>query len=438
MNTIRAQLRKLSPKAVISILRKVFALPAPAARLILNDVTRPRKSHSSWIYKVKPLKNQHQDWTGCWIGENIKHLNEEDLYKRVQEADIVLFFVHGGGFRIGSCTMYMDTHIAWIKALKEKHNLNCMIMSVDYRLAPEYRYPSPVEDVVKAYEHLLEKLNVKAEKIVVAGDSAGAALLLEMLFITHDPSMFEIITEEEGKDIAQQPTLYALPRPAGSVFISPLVTDETTSESWRINQKHDYITDYTAKVIKRDYFGKVDYRTAATNDEEQAERILGIAKLETGFRDFLPAEVLMYIGNLEVLRDDALQLAMKAEQDGVVWQTVAEDFVHDWFCVREVVKDKAALANADAVFADFCYRTISRNSFSTQCQLTPRESTLLETVHEEGEESDSESVSVTTSTPFGSSSMLEFRLSKLAGLHDSKTSVTPRPSSKCSSEIVFV
>lgn len=39
----------------------------------------------------------------------------------------------GGGFRIGSCTMYMDTNIAWIKVLKEKYGLKCMIMSVDYR-----------------------------------------------------------------------------------------------------------------------------------------------------------------------------------------------------------------------------------------------------------------------------------------------------------------
>ena len=45
-----------------------------------------------------------------------------------------------------------------------------------------------------------------------------------------------------------------LPRPAGAVFVSPLVTDETTSESWRVNVKHDYISQNTAKVQIRHLF----------------------------------------------------------------------------------------------------------------------------------------------------------------------------------------
>lgn len=96
--------------------------------------------------------------------------------------------------------------------------------------------------------------------------------------------------------------------------------------------------------------------------------MLGIAKLQTGFRAFLPSQVLMYVGNKEVLRDDALDLAHKAEMDGVVWETVAEDCVHDWFCVREVVKDRTILDRADVIFADFCYRSV----------IVPREGRLIE------------------------------------------------------------
>lgn len=95
MNSVRASIRKLPPSASIKILKKVFSLPAPAARLILNDITRARKSHRPWIHKVKLDHNQPQDWSGCWIGENIHDLNNEALMKRVYEADIVLFYVHG-------------------------------------------------------------------------------------------------------------------------------------------------------------------------------------------------------------------------------------------------------------------------------------------------------------------------------------------------------
>ncbi|KAI8881197.1 alpha/beta-hydrolase [Backusella circina FSU 941] len=380
-NTVSKTLRKMPPSAVIKILRKVFSLPAPAARLILNDITRARKEHKPWIHKIP----KNDDWSGCWIGENVSKLDADGLTQRINDADIVFFYVHGGGFRIGTCTMYMDTNIAWIKILKEKYNLNCMIMAIEYRLAPEHRYPSPVEDVVRAYEHLIQKIHVPSEKIIAIGDSAGAALILEMLFITHDPSMFEIVTDDHG-EAGNDPILSELPRPAGTVLVSPIVTDQTTSASWQTNVKHDYISQYTAKVIKRDYFEPISSKSK--EDGEEVNQILGIAKLQTGFTSFMPPQVLMYVGNLEVLRDDALDLACKAEADGVLWKTIAEDCVHDWFCVREVVKDKSILARADQTFADFCFNSVK--SYFTTSMLNLRNDAGLEVVHEEDEEEEEE------------------------------------------------
>ncbi|KAI9254227.1 Alpha/Beta hydrolase protein [Sporodiniella umbellata] len=348
MNSLRGALNKIPASTTIKLLKKVFSLPAPAARLILNDVTKPRSSHKPWIHKV-PWNNE---WSGCWIGENINGLSGEDLNKRIYEADIVLFNVHGGGFRVGSCTMYMDNYIEWIKLLKYNYGMEVIIMSIDYRLAPEYKYPSPVEDVVRGYEYLIKTLNIDSEKIVVIGDSAGASLILEMLFITHDPSMFEIVTDEADESMAgSTPTLTELPRPAAAVLVSPIVTNETNSESWKTNLKYDYISQYTARVIKKDYFEK-------GVESADSHQVLGIAKLETGFRAFLPNQVLMYIGNKEVLRDDALNLAMRAENDNVNWETVVEDCVHNWFVVPEVVKDKSVCQRANTTFADFCYRAI--------------------------------------------------------------------------------
>ncbi|RCH98835.1 hypothetical protein CU097_014223 [Rhizopus azygosporus] len=350
MNSLRSAFNKIPSGTTIKLLKKVFSLPAPAARLILNDITKPRSSHKPWIRKVA----WNNEWSGCWLGENVSQLDEESLSKRIYNADVILFNVHGGGFRVGSCTMYMDTYIEWIKLLKYNYGLEALIMSIDYRLAPEYKYPSPVEDVVRAYEHLTKTLSINPEKIIVIGDSAGASLVLEMLFITHDPSMFEIVTDETGDSSADSgPTLTELPRPAAAVIISPIVTDETCSPSWETNLKYDYISQYTAKVIKKDYF-----EPSGPDSPPDSNQVLGIAKLETGFRAFLPDHVLMYIGNKEVLRDDALDLAMRAENDNVNWETVIEDAVHNWFVVPEVVKDKSICQRANATFADFCYRAI--------------------------------------------------------------------------------
>ncbi|KAI8371477.1 Alpha/Beta hydrolase protein [Radiomyces spectabilis] len=351
MAGFRAALRKLPPRTTIQILRKVFSLPAPAARLILNDVTRPRKSHRKWIRR----ESWNGAWSGCWIGENVRHLDDHSMQARVEKADIVFFNVHGGGFRIGTCTMFMDTYVKWITLLKEKYNVNAVIMSVDYRLAPEYKYPSPVEDVVGAYEYLVKTMGIDPAKIIATGDSAGAALVLEMLFLTHDPSMFEILTDEpvDDQEPHDAPLLSELPRPAGTVLISPLVTDETTSRSWATNIQYDYISQYTAKVIKRDYFEPLE-----PDQPPDTNQVLGIAKLQTGFQAFLSPHVLFFIGNREVLRDDALELAYKTQQDGVHCQIVVEDCVHDWFCVREVVRDEAILDRADTTFAEFCHGAV--------------------------------------------------------------------------------
>ncbi|ORX47145.1 alpha/beta-hydrolase [Hesseltinella vesiculosa] len=364
MQSVRSALRKLPPSTVIKVLRKAFAMPAKPARLLLDDITKPRSSHKPYIRKVKSL-----EWNGCWIGEKVAGMDEMRLLERIERADVIIFNVHGGGFRIGKPTMYMDTYIGWIDQLKKTHNFDVLIMSVHYRLAPEYHYPSPVEDVVHAYEHLINDLGVNPHKVICTGDSAGASLMLEMLFITHDPSMFEIVTEDDdGLDDASEPLVEELPRPAGAVFISPIVTDESTSQSWKDNVKHDYISQYTAKVIRRDYFDADPKNSddnvplsAQADNTAHSKNVLGIAKLQTGFQAFLPSHVLMYIGNLEVLRDDALEFAQKCKNDGVRWTTVAEDSVHDWFCVREVVKDKKILERADRVFVDFVFNSISEH-----------------------------------------------------------------------------
>lgn len=91
MDSIRTALRRLPPSTVIKVLRKVFAYPAPAARIILNDITRPRKEHRPWIHKVP----WNQAWSGCWIGENVNKLDDIALRRRIAQADIVFFNVHG-------------------------------------------------------------------------------------------------------------------------------------------------------------------------------------------------------------------------------------------------------------------------------------------------------------------------------------------------------
>lgn len=85
---------------------------------------------------------------------------------------IVIFF-HGGGWVICS----VDTHDQFCRHICNK--AKCIVISVDYRLAPEFKFPTPVEDAYAAacyiHEHAAE-FNGDPSRICMSGDSAGGNL----------------------------------------------------------------------------------------------------------------------------------------------------------------------------------------------------------------------------------------------------------------------
>ncbi len=88
----------------------------------------------------------------------------------------ILFYVHGGGFRILS----KDTH--WIMGLGfSRHGF--LVFNVSYRLAPKWRFPCGLDDVTKAFEWVVnnaERYGGDPSRIVLAGESAGANLVASL------------------------------------------------------------------------------------------------------------------------------------------------------------------------------------------------------------------------------------------------------------------
>ena len=96
--------------------------------------------------------------------------------KKLRKADGLapgLVFFHGGGWVIGN----LETHDVVCRKLA--HEGEMIVISVDYRLAPEHRFPAAVEDAVTATKWLAanaKALGVDASRLVVGGDSAGGNL----------------------------------------------------------------------------------------------------------------------------------------------------------------------------------------------------------------------------------------------------------------------
>jgi acetyl esterase len=85
----------------------------------------------------------------------------------------VTLFVHGGGCVLGG----LDTHDVLCRTLC--HDARAMVLSLDYRLAPEHPFPAAVEDTVAALTWLSREgpaYGADPARIAIAGDSAGAGL----------------------------------------------------------------------------------------------------------------------------------------------------------------------------------------------------------------------------------------------------------------------
>jgi acetyl esterase len=95
----------------------------------------------------------------------------------------VLVYFHGGGWVIGD----LDTHHGFCHALAKTSG--CLVVAVDYRLAPEHRYPAAVEDAYAATKWIAENselIQADPDRFAVCGDSAGGHLAAVVSLMARD------------------------------------------------------------------------------------------------------------------------------------------------------------------------------------------------------------------------------------------------------------
>jgi acetyl esterase len=94
-----------------------------------------------------------------------------------------LVYFHGGGWVIGD----LDTHHSFCHALAKTSG--CLVVAVDYRLAPEHRYPAAVEDAYAATTWVAENsdlIQADPDRFAVCGDSAGGHLAAVVSLMARD------------------------------------------------------------------------------------------------------------------------------------------------------------------------------------------------------------------------------------------------------------
>jgi acetyl esterase/lipase len=91
-----------------------------------------------------------------------------------------VLYIHGGGYVIGTAALG-DPFCARLA-----QHLGVVVAAVDYRLAPEHPYPTPLEDAHAALRWLAEQPEVDAERIALVGDSAGGGLAVALALLVRD------------------------------------------------------------------------------------------------------------------------------------------------------------------------------------------------------------------------------------------------------------
>lgn len=91
-----------------------------------------------------------------------------------------LLWIHGGGYVIGNAAQDDD----FCRTLTRK--LGLMVAAVDYRLAPQHPYPTPLEDCYQALTWLARLPGVDPGRIAIGGASAGGGLTAALAFLTRD------------------------------------------------------------------------------------------------------------------------------------------------------------------------------------------------------------------------------------------------------------
>jgi acetyl esterase/lipase len=191
--------------------------------------------------------------------------------------DKAVLYFHGGGFRIGSVASHRDL-IAQIAVAS-----GCRVLAIDYRLAPEHRFPAALDDALAAYDWMLER-GFEPANIAFAGDSAGGNLALAAMLALRERKR---------------------PLPAAAVLMSPWTDLAATGASYVSRAEADPIHQRPMILaLAKNYLG---------GQGDPCDPLVSPLYADlTGLPPFL-----IQVGNRETVLDDSVMLADKARAAGV-------------------------------------------------------------------------------------------------------------------------
>lgn len=282
------------------------SLRGALVRELITDITATAPGHKfqNGEYRKRPVEPKWRCPAGFQIEEiPMARFSMEYLEPRRLRDDRVILQLHGGGYIGPMKNIYRSFGVLYSRALGGGH-----VLTVDYRVAPQHMFPAALEDAAAAYDWLLERY--PAQKIILAGDSAGGGLALALCHYLKD----------QEKEL-----------PAGVIAMSPWTDMTDSGESYKTNFERDPLFGRTEDSIlfAREYLGDADPKNP------YASPLFG------DFKGFPP--MLFQVGSYEMLLSDSLEAAKKARHAGVkVRCTVYEGMFHVFQMAKSALPESRA------------------------------------------------------------------------------------------------
>jgi acetyl esterase/lipase len=292
--SVRAEMLRLGTRCLLK------GKPGPAASLA--ERRRRAAAADRWVRDPPPGIER--------VAVDAGGVAAEWVAAPVAQAGVNILYLHGGGYVIGSPSLYRN--LTWRLARAAAARL----LAVDYRLAPEHPFPAAVDDAMTAYEWILAR-GADPRRLVVVGDSAGGGLAFALLLRCRDEAR--------------------LPLPAAVVALSPWTDLALTGASLAGNAVADPFLDANGIPPIAEY-----YLAGADPRHPYASPLYGDP---TG----LPP-ALLQVGGDEVLRDDATRMADRLRAAGCeVTLEVWPRMPHVWHLFASVMPEaRRAIARIGA------------------------------------------------------------------------------------------
>lgn len=226
-----------------------------------------------------------------------------------QNADeVVMLFFHGGGYCIGD----LDTHHEFCHTVC--HQTGWAVVSVDYRLAPEYRAPTALKDCLAAYTWLTEHadtLGASASRIVLSGDSAGGclAILVSQQVTMPTPKPWQEISEDTQSADNFNDFISDLAHPLAQLPLYPVTDYGSDHPSWSLYGQGLLLDNAEAEAFNTAYIKQ--------SELPQAHPLVSV--MNGNSSNICPSYIVA--AELDILRDEALVYALYLADEGLEVKT---------------------------------------------------------------------------------------------------------------------